>query len=68
MKAPKHRFRVVNIRQTQSGLESFTVSTHTTIGAAKKAQAGQFKPYIQQWDVGGGGWQRPYQIPESNKS
>lgn len=66
MKAPKHRFRVVNIRRNQNGLESVTVSTHTTLNAAKKAQAKQFKPFIQQWDVGGGGWQRPDQIFEEN--
>ena len=65
MKAPKHRFRVVNIRSSKRGLESVVASTHTTITAAKKAQSKQFKPYIQQWDVEGGGWQRPDQIYET---
>ena len=66
MKAPKHRFKVVNIRRTKSGLESVEVSTHTTLRAAERAKAKQFKPYIQQWDVRGGGWQRPDQISKSN--
>lgn len=65
MKEPKHKFRVVKIRRTKNGLDSVVVSTHTTLSAAEKAQAKQFKPYIQQWDAGAEGWQRPDQILES---